>query len=92
MVGYWVPNSYMTLPLGPLQGVLNQAVCYIFPAYHLHAVENLHSKMDYKLMEVMIHVLGSNDPDPMPKTYTRDSGGRQPPDQYPHQSQNSEPR
>ena len=47
---------------------------YIAPAYRIHAVESLRSKTDYELTEVTIRVLGSDDPDPTPETYTRDSG------------------
>src|SRR5216684_4225667 len=34
----------------------------------------LHRKMDYDLTEITIRVLGSEDPDPTPETYTKDPG------------------
>src|SRR5260370_36698027 len=34
----------------------------------------LHRKMDYDLTEITISVLGSEDPDPRPETYTKASG------------------
>jgi hypothetical protein len=37
-------------------------------------VESLHRKMDYDLTEITIRVLGSEDPDPTPETYTKDPG------------------
>jgi hypothetical protein len=71
MAGYWVPNSYTTLPYA--RSVESSGGC-ITPAYRLHAVESLRRKTDYELTEVTIRVLGSDDPDPTPETYTRDSG------------------
>jgi ubiquitin carboxyl-terminal hydrolase 48 len=37
-------------------------------------VESLHRKMDYDLTEITIRVLGSEDPDPTPETYTKNAG------------------
>jgi hypothetical protein len=71
MAGYWVPNSYTTLPSA--RSVESSGGC-ITLAYRLHFVESLRSKTDYELTEVTIRVLGSDDPDPTPETYTRDSG------------------
>jgi hypothetical protein len=39
-----------------------------------NVVEGLHRKMDYDLTEITIRVLGSEDPDPTPDTYTKDPG------------------
>ena len=39
-----------------------------------NVVESLHRKMDYDLTEITIRVLGSEDPDPTPETYTKDPG------------------
>jgi len=39
-----------------------------------NVVERLHRKMDYDLTEITIRVLGSEDPDPTPETYTKDPG------------------
>lgn len=37
-------------------------------------VESFHRKMDYDLTEITIRVLGSEDPDPTPETYTKNAG------------------
>jgi ubiquitin carboxyl-terminal hydrolase 48 len=37
-------------------------------------VESLYRKMDYDLTEITIRVLGSEDPDPTPETYTKNAG------------------
>lgn len=39
-----------------------------------NVVESPHRKMDYDLTEITIRVLGSEDPDPTPDTYTKDPG------------------
>jgi hypothetical protein len=39
-----------------------------------NVVESFHRKMDYDLTEITIRVLGSEDPDPTPETYTKDPG------------------
>lgn len=36
-------------------------------------VESFHRKMDYDLTEITIRVLGSEDPDPTPETYTKNA-------------------
>ena len=71
MAGCWDPNSYTTLPFA--RSVGSSGGC-ISPANRLHVVESLCRKTDYELTEVTIRVLGSDDPDPTPETYTRDSG------------------
>jgi hypothetical protein len=37
-------------------------------------IESFHRKMDYNLTDTTICVLGSEDPDPTPETYTKDPG------------------
>ena len=71
MVGYWVPNSYTTLLFA--RSVESNGECFN-PADLPHDVDSLGRKTDYELTEVTIRVLGSDDPDPTPETYTRDSG------------------
>ena len=71
MAGYWDPNSYMTLPFA--RSVESSGGC-IALTNHPHVAESLCRKTDYELTEVTIRVLGSDDPDPTPETYTRDSG------------------
>ena len=71
MAGYWVPNSYTTLLSA--RSVESSGRC-MTPADRPHDVESLCRKTDYELTEVTIRVLGSEDPDPTPETYTRDSG------------------
>ena len=40
----------------------------------MRIVESFHRKTDYDLTEVTIRVLGSEDPDPTPETYTKNQG------------------
>ena len=72
MVGYWVRNSYTTLPFARSVGSSGE---WITPAADRPLiVEIFCRKTDYELTEVTIRVLGSEDPHPTPETYTRDSG------------------
>lgn len=41
---------------------------------HAIFVKSFHRKMDYDLTEITIRVLGSEDPDPTPETYTKIAG------------------
>lgn len=70
MAGYWVPNSYTTLPFA--RSVESSGGCT--PADRPHVAESLCRKTDYELTEVTIRVLGSEDPDPTPETYTKNPG------------------
>jgi hypothetical protein len=54
--------------------VSDQAVSGLLPLIVDVSFESFCRKTDYELTEVTIRVLGSEDPDPTPETYTRDSG------------------
>jgi hypothetical protein len=37
-------------------------------------IESFHRRMDYDLMDITIHILGNEDSNPTPETYTKDPG------------------
>lgn len=65
-----VSNSFMIRRCA--KSVESSGACFYVRG--LRAIESLYRKTDYDLTEITIRVLGGDDPDPTPETYTKIPG------------------